>query len=97
MKEAKETTNDKLTCKTKELIERREQMRKEKDPSPQQKNETAEIKKIVKKEIKKDCRNYAERIVKEIIEETGSTRKMKRELPRGTKLLTGMKNKEGKW
>lgn len=92
----RESTDDKITKRTKNLIMEREQLRKVKNPTPRQKIELTELQKLVKKEIKKDCREYETKIVKEIIEESSSTRRMKRELAKGTKLMTEIKNKEGK-
>ena len=54
------------------------------------------IQKLIKRKVKEGCRKFEAKRVEEIIEETWSTRKMKRELAKGIKLMTWIKNKDGK-
>ena len=87
-------TDDKLDKRTKELIEKREKMRLLVNPSTVQRIELSELSKLVKREIKKDSRNYEEEQVKEIIEESWSTRRLKREISKGTKIMMGVRDKK---
>ena len=66
------------------------------NPTLSQKIELSKSQKLVKREINKDCRDYEERMVSEIIEENWSTRRLKRELSKGVKIMTGIKDKEGR-
>lgn len=61
-----------------------------------QKIDIAELNKLVKREIENDCRAYVEKLVNEIIEESWSTRRLKREMSKGTKLMTGIEDTNGK-
>jgi hypothetical protein len=63
-------TDDKITAETKSLIEKREKIKGVRKMTQIQKIELAEINKLVRREIRKDCRNYEEKLTKEIIEDT---------------------------
>ena len=89
-------TDDKLTKETKILIEKREKLRELKIMNRNQKIELAEIRKLARREMRKDCKKYEEVLTKEIIEETWSTRKLRKELNKGTKLITELIDDKGK-
>lgn len=80
----KENTDDKISSKTKNLIRRREELRKIPNKSSQQMIEWTELQKLVRKEIKGDCRKFEEKMVEEIIEETWSSKKLKNKLSNGS-------------
>ncbi len=60
-----------------------------------QKIEVTELKKLVKKEIRKDIMAYEEEKITEIIEETWSTKKIRKELCQGQRMITELQNKGG--
>lgn len=86
----------KLTQKTHGLIDKREQLKLKTNRNTLEEIEYTEIKILVKKEIKKDLRNYRLQKINEIIENTGSTKKIQKELYQDRKLITHSKIKQGK-
>ncbi|KAI5710950.1 hypothetical protein M8J75_012794 [Diaphorina citri] len=75
----------KLTQKTKDLIEKREELNRKRNKTTTERIEHAEIRKLVRREIRKDVREYEENIIKEIMETTGSTKSIKKELSQNSK------------
>ncbi|KAI5749413.1 hypothetical protein M8J76_007135 [Diaphorina citri] len=75
----------KLTQKTKDLIAKREELNRKRNKTTTERIEHAEIRKLVRREIRKDVREYEENIIKEIMETTGSTKSIKKELSQNSK------------
>lgn len=70
----------KLSEKTKNLIDRREELNRIINKTDQEKEEHKNVRKIARREIRKDINNYEEQAIKQIIEETGSTKKLYKNL-----------------
>lgn len=66
----------KLTKETINLINRREELNRIVNKSEEQKNIHKIIRKETRRQIRKDVNNYEEEAIKQIIEETGSTKKL---------------------
>ena len=49
--------------------------------------EPAKIQKVVKRDIRKDCKAFEESLVKDIIEESWSMHKLRKEMNRGQNLI----------
>ncbi|MBP1527199.1 MAG: hypothetical protein H9Q66_04685 [Spiroplasma ixodetis] len=95
IKEGEIKTDDKLTRKTKDLIEKREGLRKINRKSRKERIELSELQKLTRREIKKDLRDYEETKIKEIIEERGSTKKIWKELSTGRNIMMELKDRNG--
>lgn len=89
------TTDNKLTKETKNLIRKREQIKAKRKKSWKDQVDLCELKKTIRREIRRDIRDYEEKLTCEIIEESGSTKKLWKEINQGRKLLTSIRNKEG--
>ncbi len=55
-----------------------------------------ELQKLVKKKVREDLKEFENSKIKQIIDETWSTKKEKKELRRGKNLITKIKDKERK-
>lgn len=95
-KKLRPTTDDKLTTETKKLIDKRAKLRQIKTKSKKVKIELTELNKLIKKEIRKDIKNYEDELTKEIIEESWSTKKVKKALSKGRNWMIGINTDEGK-
>jgi len=82
MKE-KEVTDDKISLSTKNLMRRREELRGRETLTTRWKVELSEVQKLMKREVRKDIK-----------ENSGSTRKLKRELSNGFQIINKLKDKE---
>lgn len=76
----KESTDDKISKETKTLIEKRNNLESKENKTNLEKIELLVLKKTVKQKIRKDVKEYEELKIKEILEESGSTKKVKKEL-----------------
>lgn len=76
----KRKISKKLSVGTKNLIEQREKLNKIINKSEEEKKEHSEIRKLTRRQIRKDVNNYEEEKIKQIIEETGSTKKLFKDL-----------------
>ena len=90
------TTNDKLSASTKNLIDRRTEIRNRISLSLKEQIELTVLRKTIKKKIREDILNFETEIATEIIESTWSTRKVRKILASGTNLLSNLKNKQGR-
>lgn len=91
----KESTDDKITVKTKEMMRKREELRGIEIKTPKEKIELSEIQKLIKREIRKDIRNFEKEKTKEIIESEGSIRMLRKEWSNGNSIINKLKDKEG--
>ena len=90
-----EQTDDKLSPHTKALINERERLRRVDKPTKELKVELTELSKLIKREIRKDIKNFEEITTREIIEESGSTRMVKKALSRGVGIVNKLKDSNG--
>lgn len=90
------TTDDKITKATKSLIVKREKLRRKKNKSGKDIVELGELRKVIKREIRKDIRTYEEELTCEIIEKSGSTKKLWKELSQGQRMMTNLRHQSGK-
>lgn len=89
-------TDDKLSRETKTSIRERERMREKENKTNKEKLELLLLEREVRKQIRKDIRDYDTRKIMEILEESWSTKNIRREMSTGMQLVTKMKNKKGK-
>ena len=73
----------------------REERRRKKNRSEGERIELTELQKTIKREIRKDIRRYEEEKIMDIIDDSGSTKKLKKALNRGQYLITRMRNEKG--
>ncbi len=64
--------------------------------SNRDKIEIRELQKLVRRKVREDIRRYDERKIVNIIEDSWSTRKVKKELNQGRTMINKMKDKNGK-
>ena len=89
-------TEDKLSNKTKGLILRREELRRKPRKKHREKIELVELYKLTKKEIRNDIKAYNHQKIKDIIEDNGSTKKMRRDLKEERRFMANLKDNKGK-
>ncbi|KAI5726940.1 hypothetical protein M8J76_011469 [Diaphorina citri] len=70
----------KISATTRELIEKREKFNRIKNKTAIEKIEHSELRKLTKKKIREDIQKYEEDVISKIMEATGSTKKIKREI-----------------
>ncbi|KAI5752725.1 hypothetical protein M8J77_019818 [Diaphorina citri] len=70
----------KISEATKELIKRREELNKIPNKTPAQKIEHCEIRKLTKRKIREDIVKFEEDVINKIMDSTGSTKKIQKEL-----------------
>lgn len=88
--------SDKISDETKELIEKRETLNKKRNKTAREKIDHAEIRKLVRKKIRNDIKSYGEKIIKQIMSTTGSTRLIKKEIGYNTKSwIQKIENEDG--
>lgn len=80
-------TDDKLSIETKDLLNKRTNLKNENPPTFKTKIELTELNKVIRKAIRKDLKNYEFELAREIIEETWSTKKVRKAIMNSTKLL----------
>lgn len=78
------------------MIERREELNRIVGKNAEQKIEHAELRKLVRKEIKRDIKKYEESIIIKVMENTGSTKAIKKELNIGKKCWINKIEREDK-
>jgi len=88
-------TNNKITDKTKELINKRDLLRNKLNKTSREKIELCEINKTVKKAIRQDVKEYDENQVIQTLQETTSVRKANKKLQQNRKLMVSIHNEEG--
>ncbi|KAI5717819.1 hypothetical protein M8J77_011797 [Diaphorina citri] len=87
----------KLSQATVDLIEKRETLNRKINKNLQDKIELTEIRKLVRKKIKEDINKYEDETIKEILETSGSTKAIKKELTTTKKgWINNLINKQGK-
>ena len=91
----RENTDDKISEHTKNLIAKREELRRVGMKNTEQRLELNMLHRLVRREIRQDIRRYEELRAIEIINESGSTRKVNRELTKGYKIINKLKNEVG--
>ncbi len=91
-------TDDKLTIETKNLIQKRNALRGKPKSSLnfREKIELIELRKTVKKMIREDIRKYDTERILDIMRESNSLKKVKKELFPNRGLISKMTNKKGK-
>ena len=89
-------TDDKLKRTTKETIQKRNEIEERENKTLREKLELLLLRKKAKKEIKTDIREYEENRIVEILKESGSTKKFRKEMMEGTSLLIYIKDNEGR-
>jgi len=90
------TTNDKISRETKDIISRREVLRRKSTKTGRDIVELAELRKTIKREVRRDIKKYDEEVTCEIIERYGSTKRLWKELKKEQDMVTNLKSKEGK-
>lgn len=81
-------TDDKITENTKNLIKERNQLKNKKQRNSRERIELIELNKTIKRKIREDMKEYEEKRIKEILEESGSTKRTRKELIEGYSLIT---------
>lgn len=93
-KNIKNKRSKKLSENTIKLIEKREELNRIVNKTTQQKIEHSEIRKLVQREIRKDIKIHEDNIIKTIMEKTGSTKEIKKEISYNKKCWIGKLVKE---
>ena len=88
-------TDDKLSSETKSLISKRALIKGKITLSVREQVEITELNKTIRKMIKEDQRKFNEETAREIIESSWSTRKVKKVLSSGRRLLPKLLNLKG--
>ena len=92
----KNSPNDKLTDNTKNLIQKRKELiEKTGKLDKTEVIELTELRKLIKKSIREDIRNYDTARIAEILEDSRSFKKAKKELYPHKPLISGFRNKKG--
>ncbi|KAI5722002.1 hypothetical protein M8J76_002173 [Diaphorina citri] len=87
----------KISENTKKLIQKREEMNKIPNKTVTQKIEHCEIRKLAKKKIREDIAKYEEDIINKIMDSTGSTKRIKKEISSvKTIWISKIKKEDGK-
>lgn len=94
--DSKIRNREKLSENTIRLINERERLKGTSPKSNRQKEEYSEINKLTKREIRKDLRRYEKETTKTILEESKSTKKIRKELNKGKQWMLEAKDKAGK-
>ncbi len=89
-------TDDKLTKETKQLIKARNELILKKDKNTREKLELILARKKVRSQIREDIKRYEERQIEEILQESGSTKKVKNTLFKDKYLVTKLKSATNK-
>ncbi len=97
-KRKEETTRDKISEETSKLIMKKRVMWKKargKMNDLQRKIENIEMQKMIKKRIREDVRKFNDEKIRQIIEESRSTKKVKKELSEGRNMIVKLKKEDG--
>lgn len=87
--------NNKLSEETKSICEKRNRLAAKNGRTSRENVELVELRKLARKRVRSDLRKAEEGTVKEIIESSGSTKKMKKELNEFRGLIPKMRNERG--
>ncbi len=88
-------TDDKVTRETKELIEKRNILLRKDQRTREEKIELTLLKSQVKQAIRKDLKDYESTAIEEILEENGSSKKVKKFVFPEKSLITSIKSTKG--
>ncbi len=88
-------TGDKLTNETLELIDKKNTLRKNSKGKKRNKIEENELGKLIKRKVREDINNYEEEIIRDILQQRGSNKEIRKTLRKGKSMITKVKDSRG--
>jgi len=93
--EIRTTTNDKFSNDTKNLIIKRTELKTKRNKTVAERVELSILNELVRNRIQADIKNHDDRLIKEVNEETWSTKKVRTALSTGTKIMPKLCKNDG--